>query len=208
VNAASDPLQQTKLLPAYIEIMLAKGDVQEARGACRELEQLAENIDADVVRALAAQGRGAVELCEGDARAALAPLRRAFEAWQQVEAPYAAARVRVLLALSCQSLGDEETSALELGAARAAFQQLGAAPDLARLDATEKAAAPTHRQPLTSRELQVLRLIAAGKTNKTLAVELSLSERTIDRHVSNILTKLNVPSRAAATAYAYDHKLF
>jgi len=208
VNAASDPFEQTKLLPAYIEIMLAKGDVQEAGGACRDLEQLAEKIDADVVRAMAAQSRGAVELSEGDARAALPALRRAFEAWQQVEAPYAAARVRVLLALSCQSLGDGETSALELGAARAAFEQLGAAPDLARLDATEKAATSTHRHPLTTRELQVLRLIAAGKTNKTMAVELSLSERTIDRHVSNILTKLNVPSRAAATAYAYDHKLF
>jgi DNA-binding NarL/FixJ family response regulator len=116
--------------------------------------------------------------------------------------------VRVLLALSCQSLGDEETRSLEFGAARAAFQELGATPDLARLDASEKAATPTDRQLLTTRELQVLRLIAGGKTNKTMAVELSLSERTIDRHVSNILTKLNVPSRTAATAYAYDHKLF
>ena len=93
-------------------------------------------------------------------------------------------------------------------AARAAFEQLGAAPDLARLDATGKASASTPRQPLTGRELQVLRLIASGKTNKTMAAELAISERTIDRHVSNILNKLNVPSRAAATAYAYDHKLF
>ena len=188
--------------------MLAKGDVQEARAACEELEQLAENIDADVVRAMASQSRGSVELSEGDARGALAPLRRAFEAWRQVEAPYDAARVRVLLALSCKSLGDEETSALEFAAARAAFEQLGAAPDLARLDATGKASASTPRQPLTGRELQVLRLIASGKTNKTMAAELAISERTIDRHVSNILNKLNVPSRAAATAYAYDHKLF
>jgi len=208
VNAATDPLQRTKLLPAYIEILLARGDVQEARSACCDLEELAEKIDTDALSAMAAHSRGAVELAAGDAQAALSPLRRAFEAWQQVEAPYAAARVRVLIALACRSLGDEETAALELSVARTVFDQLGAAPDLTRLDAFEKCEASVHRQQLTTRELQVLRLIAVGKTNKTIAGQLSLSERTIDRHVSNILTKLNVPSRAAATAYAYDHKLF
>ena len=91
--------------------------------------------------------------------------------------------------------------------ARSVFHQLGAASDLARLDALEKREASGHRQHLTTRELQVLRLITAGKTNKAIATELFLSERTIDRHVSNIFGKLNVPSRAAATAYAYDHKL-
>jgi len=171
-------------------------------------EEIAENIDTDALRAMAAHGRGAVELAEGDARAALGPLRRAFEAWQQVEVPYAAARVRVLLGLACRSLGDEETAALEFSVARSVFHQLGAASDLARLDALEKREASGHRQHLTTRELQVLRLITAGKTNKAIATELSLSERTIDRHVSNILTKLDVPSRAAATAYAYTQKLF
>lgn len=208
MNAATDRLQRTKLLPDYIEIMLASGDAQGARSACRELEEIAENVDTDALRAMAAHNRGAVELAEGDARAAVGSLRRALEAWQQIEAPYAAARVRVLLGLACQSLGDEETAALELGVARTVFQQLGAAPDLARLDALEKREASVHRQQLTIRELQVLRLVAAGKTNKAIATGLSLSERTVDRHVSNILTKLGVPSRAAATAYAYDHKLF
>jgi DNA-binding NarL/FixJ family response regulator len=172
------------------------------------LEQVAGDIDTDALRAMAAHCRGAVELAEGNAQAALATLRRAFEAWQQVEAPYAAARVRVLIGLACRSLGDDETAALELTAARLVFHELGATPDLARLDATEKGGTPMHRQQLTTRELQVLHLIAAGKTNKAIAAELSLSERTIDRHVSNILTKLDVPSRAAATAYAYTKKLF
>jgi ATP/maltotriose-dependent transcriptional regulator MalT len=208
VNAASDRLQRAKVLPAYIDIMLAAGEVQEARNACRELEEIAEDIDTDALRAMASHGWGAVELAEGDARAALRSLRHAFDAWHQVEAPYATARVRMLLGLACRSLGDAEAGALEFGAARTIFEQLGAAPDLAHLDAVEKGDSSIDRQQLTTREFQVLRLIAAGKTNKTIASELSLSERTIDRHVSNILTKLNVRSRAAATAYAYDHKLF
>ena len=207
VNATTDPLERTKLLPAYIEIMLAAGVVQDARSACAELEEFAKNIDTDLLHALAAHARGAVELAAGDARAALDPLRRAFQRWQQLEAPYAAARVRMLLGMACRSLGDAETAALEFGAARTDFQQLGAAPDLARLDAVEHENTRTKRHLLTTRELEVLRLIAAGKTNKRIARDLSLSERTIDRHVSNILTKLNVPSRAAAIAYAYDHEL-
>ena len=60
---------------------------------------------------------------------------------------------------------------------------------------------------MTERELQVLRLVARGKTNKVIARELALSEKTIDRHVSNIFTKIDVSSRAAATAFAYEHKL-
>jgi DNA-binding CsgD family transcriptional regulator len=187
--------------------MVAAGDIQEAHSACRELEEITENIDTDALHAMAAHGRGAVALAQGDALGALGPLRRAFEAWQQVEVPYAAARVRVLIALACRSLGDEETAVLEFSLARSIFQQLGAAPDLARLDAIDKREPSVNRQALTTRELQVLRLITAGKTNKAIAIELSLSERTIDRHVSNILTKLDVPSRSAATAYAYTQKL-
>jgi ATP/maltotriose-dependent transcriptional regulator MalT len=200
-------LQRAKLLPAHIEIMLATGDVQEACNACRELEEIAETFETDVLRAMAAQARGALELAQGDARAALRPLRSAFEAWGEIEAPYEAARVRVLIGLACHSLGDDEAGGLELGAARAVFERLGAGPDLAGVDELGKRANSVHRHRLTPRELQVLCLIAAGKTNKIIATELCLSERTIDRHVSNILARLNVPSRAAATAYAYVHKL-
>jgi ATP/maltotriose-dependent transcriptional regulator MalT len=207
LSAATDRLQRAKLLPAHIEIMLAIGDIQEARNACREFEEIAGKFATDVLQAMAAHARGAVALAEGDARAALGPLRRAFEVWRHVEAPYEAARVRVLIGLACRSLADDEAGGLEISAARAVFERLGATPELARLDSFGNRATSAHRHGLTSRELQVLRLIAAGKTNKAIATELFLSERTIDRHVSNILTKLNVPSRAAATAYAYAHKL-
>jgi len=207
LGATTDPLQRAKLLPAHIHIMLAIGDIQEARNACRELEAIAETCATDVLQAITAHMRGALVLAEGDARAALGPLRRAFEVWRRVEAPYEAARVRVLIGLASRSLADDEAGGLELAAARAVFERLGAAPDLARLDSLGKGATSVPRHGLTSRELQVLRLVAGGKTNKAIATELGLSERTIDRHMSNILTKLDVPSRAAATAVAYAHKL-
>jgi ATP/maltotriose-dependent transcriptional regulator MalT len=192
---------------AYIEIMLATGDVEDADRACKELEDIAAAVETDALPAMAAHCRGAVELRKGDATAALVPLRRAFMAWQQLEAPYAAARVRVLLGLACRSLGDAESAALEFSAARSVFRELGATQDVAQLDVAENDGTTRQCDRLTTRECQVLRSIAAGKTNKAIARELSLSERTIDRHVSNILSKLNVPSRAGATAYAYRHKL-
>ena len=152
-------------------------------------------------------------LAEGDARGAIDPLRRAQEVWQRVGAPYLSARIRLLVARAFQALGDEDGAALELDAARKIFVQLGAAPDVAAIEAM---AAPAPRRAprsragahgLSARELEVLRLVASGKTNKAIAGELFLSEKTVDRHVSNIFVKLDVPSRAAATAWAYQHHL-
>jgi DNA-binding CsgD family transcriptional regulator len=203
--ATTDRLLRARLLPAALEIMLAAGDLGDAHRACQELQALAEAFDTDVLRAMAAQARGALALSHGDAPAAIGPLRRAFELWERLEAPYEAARVRVLIGQACRALGDDEAAALAFEAARSVFARLGAQPDLARLEATR--AAETSPGPLTVRELEVLRLIATGHTNKGIARALCLSERTIDRHVSNILSKLDVPSRAAATAYACDHKL-
>jgi len=202
-----DRLKRLGLLPAYIEIMLAAGEVQDARNACRELEEIARTFDTGVPGAIAAHARGAVDLAEGDAQTALGSLRRAFEVWQRIEAPYAAARVRVLIGLACRALGDEDGAGLEIDAAKAVFRRLGAAPDLARVESLRKGALSDHVHGLTPRELQVLRLVAAGGSNKAIASKLSLSEKTIDRHVSNILTKLDVSSRTAATAFAYQRKL-
>ncbi len=207
LSAVTNPLPRARVLPAYIEIMLAAHDDRTARSACGELEAIAERFGTDVLRTMSMHARGAVEVASGDARAALAPLRGAFEGWRQLDAPYEAARVRVLIGLACRSLGDDDAAALELGAARAEFERLGAAPELARLDALHERDHAVARHALTPRELEVLRLIAAGKTNKVIAAELRLSERTIDRHVGNILTKLDVPSRAAALAYVYERQL-
>jgi DNA-binding CsgD family transcriptional regulator len=141
-----------------------------------------------------------VDLAEGNAKAALVGLRRAARAWRRIGAPYEAARTRLLLGLACRALGDDDAARLEIDAAREAFGELGATPDLARIE-------PQHRHGLTPREAEVLRLVAAGRTNKAIAAELVLSERTVDRHVSNIFSKLRVSSRSAATAYAYEHEL-
>jgi DNA-binding CsgD family transcriptional regulator len=202
-----DRLKRMNLLPAYIEIMLAAGEVQDARNACRELEDIARTFDTGVPAAIAAQARGALDLAEGDPQAALGSLRRSFEGWQRIEAPYAAARVRVLIGLACRGLGDEDGAGLEIDAARSVFERLGAMPDVAWIDSLTKGARPGHGHGLTPRELQVLRLVAVGETNKTIAGKLSLSEKTIDRHVSNILAKLAVSSRTAAAAFAYQRKL-
>ena len=207
VRATTDRLARTRLLPAYVEILLAVGELEEAGLACRELEEIAESFDTRVLSAMAAYARGAVELAEGDAQDALVSLGGAFEAWQEVGAPYEAARVRVLTGLACRALGDEEGGRLELEAARAVFEKLGAAPDIVHLELLAHEAPLEHAHGLTSRELEVLRLVAAGDTNRAIATKLSLSTRTIDRHVSNIFTKIDVPSRAAATAYAYEHDL-
>ena len=146
-------------------------------------------------------------LAEGDAQAAGDTLRSAWVAWRELEAPYEAARVRVLVGLACRALGDDDTAEMELDAARAVFERLGAAPDLARMDSLASRASSRGTHGLTPRELQVLRLICAGSSNKAIAADLVLSGRTVDRHVSNIFAKLRVSSRAAATAYAYQHQL-
>jgi DNA-binding CsgD family transcriptional regulator len=209
VSATGDALQRTRYLPACVEIMLAAGELVEARAACEELECVAGSFESEVLSAMAAHARGALRLAEADASGALEPLRRSFQSWQRIGAPYIAARIRVLLGRACRALGDEDGARLELDAAAQVFRELGAAPDLAALaipaQGATHSARPSHG--LTARELQVLRLVASGKTNKLIARELFVSEKTVDRHVSNIFVKLNVTSRAAATAFAYEHKL-
>ena len=195
------------LLPAAVEIMLSAGEADEARGACDELEGIAADYEGGILDAVAAQARGALLLAEGDAERALVVLRRAAQCWQELDAPYEAARARALVARGCRALGDEDAATMELAAARLAFTELGAAPALAEIDALGEPAAANDAHGLTARELEVLRLVAAGRTNKAIAAELVLSERTVERHVSNIFAKLGLSSRSAATAFAYEHEL-
>ena len=205
LGETSDRLRRAGLLPAAVEIMLATGDVEEARSACLELEAIASDYESEMLRALHAQARGAVALAAGDAAGALVSLRQASQAWHELEAPYEAARARVLVGQACRVLGDEDAFALELDSARSAFQELGAVPDVASVDALAGLVGDKHG--LTARELEVLRLVASGKSNKEIANALVISEHTVARHVQNIFTKLGVPSRTAAGAYAFEHDL-
>jgi ATP/maltotriose-dependent transcriptional regulator MalT len=186
--------------------MLASGEMEEARSACRELESIAERYESAMLRAMVAYAQGAVFLAEGDPRAALVVLREAAETWKAIDAPYELARTHVLVGEACRGLGDEDSATLELEAAGAAFAELGAAPDLARVDALLRRA-PAERHGLSDRELQVLRLVAAGKSNREIASELVISEHTVARHLQNIFAKLGISSRTAATAFAFEHEL-
>jgi DNA-binding NarL/FixJ family response regulator len=205
--ASTQPLARVRLLPALVELLLATNAVDEARSAAAELAEIAATFDTPVLRAISAQARGAVELQSGDAAAAFRSLSEAFSLLQELGAPYLSAQARALLACACQALGDEDTAQLEIAAARAAFAKLGALTDVQAIDTLVARAAGPGAFGLSARELEVLRLVASGKTNRLIATELCLSEKTVDRHVSNIFDKLNVPSRAAATAFAYEKKL-
>jgi ATP/maltotriose-dependent transcriptional regulator MalT len=203
----TDRFKRAGLLPAYVEIMLAIGDAEEASRACRELEEIAQGSDSGMLGAMAAHARGAVDLAQGDARTALVALRRARQMWHELEVPYEAARARALLGLTCRALGDDDGAGLELEAAREVFAQLGAAPELARLDLLTGPPVAAHSHGLTARELQVLRLVAAGKSNREIASTLVISEHTVARHLQNIFAKLGVSSRTAASAFAFTHGL-
>jgi DNA-binding CsgD family transcriptional regulator len=162
---------------------------------------------APVLGATAAQASGAVLLTEGKAREALDELRVACRIWQELEAPYQVARVRVLIGGALHQLGDDDGAQMELDAAGDVFKQLGATPDLAGVEELSETGTKQAAAVLTGREIEVLALIAAGRSNQQIASELVISERTVARHVSNIFTKLDVSSRAAATAYGLKHEL-
>jgi DNA-binding CsgD family transcriptional regulator len=197
---------RTRLLPAYVEAAVAVGDVAVARGAADELAVAAAEQQAPLLGAIALHAEGIVLLGEARYGEALAVLRQAWHAWQELGVPYEAARARVLIAEACRGAGDDDSAELETAAARWSFEQLGAAADLRRLDGHRGAG---YQAPggLTLREQQVLRLVATGATNRAVAGELFLSEKTVARHVANIFLKLGVSSRSAATAYAYEHHL-
>jgi DNA-binding CsgD family transcriptional regulator len=204
LDEAQDPMARSRLLPACVEVLLEAGDVEGARAAAEELAAIAEQLDAAYLSALAAEACGSVLLAEGDLQAALTNLRGAHRSWRDLDAPHQAGRVRMLIAVACRDLGDGATAELEFEAARTALEELGARPDLERL---ARLTGSPSAGGLSRRESEVLTLVAAGNTNRAIAAELFISEKTVARHVSNIFRKLGLSSRAQATAYAYKHGL-
>jgi len=207
VGETTRPLERAALLPAYVEIMLAAGERDRARAGGEELAEIAAEHASDALHALSAQADGAVCLADGEAEEALVALRRAAEIWQRLGAPYESARARVLVGAACEALGDLDATALELEAAGAVFAELGATPDLERVEAEAVAGAGADAHGLTGREVEVLRLVAVGRSNRAIAEQLVISEHTVARHLQNIFGKLGVSSRTAASAFAYEHDL-
>ncbi len=207
MDETEDPPSRSRMLPAYVEIMVATGDVAPARAGADELAEIAVSLTAPYLSAVSACAAGTVLLAAGDPRSALPKLRAAAAAWRDMDAPYETARVRVMIASACRALGDAETAAREVAGARATFGALGATPDVERLEAVEQPDGRSVPGGLSPREVEVLRLVATGLTNREIATELVLSARTVERHVSNIFAKIAVTSRAAATAYAYQRHL-
>jgi DNA-binding NarL/FixJ family response regulator len=206
VEQVQEPGSRARALHPYVEILLAAKNVAAARTAADELAVIAQHYAAPLLHAMAACCNGAVLLAEGDGKGALAALRHSWTIWCELDAPYEAARVRTLIALACRQLGDCDAADQELATAREVFERIGALPDLARVDALSQENKAIS-DPLTVRELEVLKLVASGKTNRGIANKLGISEKTVARHLSNIFNKLDLTSRAAATAYAYRRKL-
>ncbi|VXB81210.1 Helix-turn-helix transcriptional regulator [Microbacterium sp. 8M] len=202
------PAERAEVLAATVAVALDRGRLADARAAAEELTECAAAFDTLCLRAQAAQARGEVALRDGHPDEALPLLRAAWLDWRRLDAPHQAALVRVDIGAAARAAGDEEGALLEFDAARAVLEGLGAVPDLARLERLAAASAPASTDPgLSRREREVLELVARGWSNRRIAERLFLSDRTVARHVGSILSKLGVPSRSAATAYAYAHGL-
>jgi DNA-binding CsgD family transcriptional regulator len=201
------PGARATALAAAVDILLATDDLEHARVAAVELSEIGQNIGTPLLHAAAAHATGAIRLAEGEIAAASAALRDAWEIWRDLEMPYEQAQTCLLMATVCERRGDHDGRRLELDAARALFTQVDAEPWLARITELLENTSRHPAGPLSEREAQVLRLIAAGKTNRDIAEALFISEKTVARHVSNIFDKVGVSSRSAATAWAYQHNL-
>jgi DNA-binding NarL/FixJ family response regulator len=205
-NDGGSRLTRTRLLAAQVQVALARRDVSTARAANAELHALASGFGSSFLRAHADMAAGQISLADNDPAQAVDRLQHAWRAWNTLRLPYETALTRALLAEAARAVGDEERAQLELQAAQNALRQLGAT---AEVHGIAEAIVGRRQLPggLSRREVQVLRLVAAGKTNREIGAELVISEHTVARHLSNIFTKLDLPSRAAATAFAVENGL-
>lgn len=201
-EVGDDDLARGKLLPAAVQIGVAADDLDAARASADELERIARVYRSSLLDAASASSRGRLRLAEGEISAATADLRTALQRWRALGVPYEVATTQVLLGEASRRDGDDDEAAAHFTAAATTFARLGAALDAAQLDARASGEAPAADSPLTEREAELLRLVASGHTNRAIAGEMFVSEKTIERHLSNVFRKLGVSSRAAATAQA------
>ena len=199
-----DAVHRSQVLPAAVEVLLACGQIDEAVGLAAELLEIAEQFECAALRATADYAASSVLLARDDAATALPHLRAAAALWVGLGASYENARCRLLIGKAYHRLGDLDSALREVSEARRTFADLGARP--AEQEAS-RLLQPSAPRGLTAREVEVLRLVASGKGNAEIARELCLSEKTVARHLSNIFAKIDVPSRTAAAAFAFEHRL-
>ncbi|MGH2640796.1 MAG: response regulator transcription factor, partial [Actinomycetota bacterium] len=199
-------LRRARILGALVDVALSIEDLDAAGDAVDLLTELAADSDAPILETTAMTAAGTLLLARGEASAAVDRLRDACAAWRDLRLPYEGARARVLYGRALRAAGDEDDAVLELRSAVAAFERLGATPDRDETVRLLPGATPLPRG-LTPREAEVLRLVAAGKSNRDIAADLVISEHTVARHLQNMFTKLGVSSRSAATAFAFEHGL-
>lgn len=197
--AGLNRLDRMSLLRGAVEVALARGDVDEAERHCEELESGAAAFGTPGFRAWAAHARGAVLVRRGEHASALDVLEDALREYRTQQCRYEIAQVYEWMALAHQALGDHETAAADTATADNIYTQLGVEP-------VEPCGA-TAPGGLTKREVDILRRIAGGATNKQVAEQICISEKTVGRHLANIYAKLGVSSRTAALAWAHDNNL-
>jgi DNA-binding NarL/FixJ family response regulator len=168
---------------------------------------LATRLGSPLLEAMAATATTVVQSEAGDATAALATAHLAVEGWRRLGVPYELARATARRGFAHRAAGDEDSAATDLDDARRAFVRLGAVPAVAWLDDCSRRRSAPVPGDLTDREVEVLALVATGRTNRDVATELCISEHTVARHLQNIFTKLDVASRTAATRVALEHHL-
>ena len=200
---------RSRVLPGAVRVLLAAGDPAGAREVAGELEALAGAFGSEALQVEAALAAAAVLRAGGDELGALPYLRKARQLAAQLDLPYAAALARVTTGLALRAVGDEESARRDLDAGRESLARLGVHVELVAAGADAGTVGPSTGRPrgLSEREVEVLRLVAAGRSNAQIAAELVLSERTVARHLSNIFAKLDVGSRTAAAAFAFEHDL-
>lgn len=207
LSEPADRVTRARLLAACVDIMLAAGQPDIAADAATELAAIADEVGAPMLQAMAVHATASLSLHRKDARGALDAAQRAATQWAELETPYEQARARLLAALACRELGDADSAHFEADAARQTFRRLGAAPDLQHMERLFPDPDTAAAGPLTSRQIEVLGLVAAGHPNRVIADQLHISEHTVRRHLQNIFNQIGVTSRTAAAAYAYQHDL-
>ncbi|MFE3457362.1 LuxR C-terminal-related transcriptional regulator [Nocardiopsis aegyptia] len=201
--SALDPAGRVRHLDALAEVAHARGDLPGLKYAAAGLAEAARS---DLEGAAADASTARLRLMEGRPEQALASARRACRTLAALGLPWEAARARMLVGSARAETGDVPGARVDWARARAEFAEVGARADAERAAGFLGPSTPLPHG-LTAREAEVLRLVATGGTNRSIADALHISEHTVARHLNNIFAKLGVSSRAAATAVAFQSHL-